>query len=119
MTHESLLNELWQTTVSRLGGGAAIEASAREIRAFVRPRGVKSATDLLRLVPAYCLGGMGLRSTSAWAASAGLADLSNVALLQRLRNSGAWMEHLVGQLLGGGAVPAVDGRRIRLSCPRV
>ncbi len=114
MTHESLLNELWQTTVSRLGGVAAIDASAREMRAFLRPRAVKSATDLLRLVLAYCLGGMGLRSTSAWAASAGLADLSNVALLQRLRNCSAWMEHLVGQLLGGGAVPAAAGRRIRL-----
>lgn len=114
MTHESFLNELWQTTVSQLGGTAAIDASAREKRAFLRPREVKSATDLLRLILAYCLGGMGLRSTSAWAASAGLADLSNVALLQRLRNSSAWMEHLVGQLLGGGAVPAAAGRRIRL-----
>ena len=114
MSHELLLNELWQTTVSRLGGVAAIDASAREKRAFLRPREVKSATDLLRLILAYCLGGMGLRSTSAWAASAGLADLSNVALLQRLRNCGAWMEHLVGLSLGGGAVPAADGRRIRL-----
>jgi hypothetical protein len=114
LTHESLLNELWQTTVSRLGGTAAIDASAREMRAFLRPRAVKSATDLLRLVLAYCLGGMGLRSTSAWAASAGLADLSNVALLQRLRNCSAWMEHLVGQLLGGGAVPVAAGRRVRL-----
>ncbi len=114
MSHELLLNELWQTTVSRLGGVAAIDASAREWRAFLRPREVKSATDLLRLILAYCLGGMGLRSTSAWAASAGLADLSNVALLQRLRNCNAWMEHLVGQLLGGGAVPVAGGRRIRL-----
>ena len=55
-----------------------------------------------RLILAYCLGGMGLRSTSAWAASAGLADLSNVALLQRLRNCGAWMEHLVGLSLEAG-----------------
>ena len=114
MSHELLLNELWQTTLSRLGGAAAIDASAREKRAFLRPREVKSATDLLRLILAYCLGGMGLRSTSAWAASAGLADLSNVALLQRLRNCGAWMEHLVGLSLVGGAVPAADDRRIRL-----
>ena len=114
MTHESLLNELWQATLAQLGGPAAIEASAREARAFLRPRAVKSATDLLRLILAYCLGGMGLRSTSAWAASAGLADLSNVALLQRLRNCGAWMEQLVGTLLGGGSVPAAGGRRIRL-----
>ncbi len=114
MTHETLLNELWQGTLTRLGGAAAIEASARELRAFLRPRAVRSATDLLRLILAYCLGGMGLRSTSAWAASVRLANLSNVALLQRLRNCSAWMEHLVGQLLGGGAVPAAGGRRIRL-----
>src|SRR5271157_3370657 len=82
MTHESLLNELWQTTLTRLGGTAAIEASAREKGAFLRSRAVVCATDLLRLVLAYCLGGMGLRPASAWAASAGLADLSNVALLK-------------------------------------
>jgi hypothetical protein len=114
MSHESLLNELWQTTLTRLGGAAAIEMSAREKRAFLRPRAVKSAVDLLRLIMAYCLGGMGLRSTSAWAASAGLADLSNVALLQRLRNCGMWMEHLVGQLLGPSAAPVASGHRIRL-----
>jgi Transposase DDE domain len=114
MTHESLLNELWQATLTQLGGTAAIEASAREARAFLRPRAVKSATDLLRLILAYCLGGMGLRSTSAWAASAGLADLSNVALLKRLRNCGAWMERLAGKLLEGEAVPSAGGRRIRL-----
>jgi hypothetical protein len=114
MTPYSLLNELWQTSLSRLGGASAIEASARETRAFLRPRAVKSAADLLRLVLAYCLGGLGLRSTSAWAASAGLADLSNVALLQRLRNCGAWMEHLVGKLLIAGIKPTPSGRRIRL-----
>jgi hypothetical protein len=114
MTHESLLNELWQTSLTQLGGAAALEASAREMRAFQWGRMVKSAADLLRLILAYCLCGMGLRATSAWSASAGLADLSNVALLKRLRKCGAWMEHLVGQLLGGGAVLAAAGRRIRL-----
>jgi hypothetical protein len=112
MTHELLLGELWQSTLSRLGGAAALAASARQTGAFLRPRVVKSAADLLRLVLAYCLGGMGLRSTTAWAASVELADFSNVALLQRLRNCDAWLEHLVGQLLGGG--PVAHGRRIRL-----
>ena len=53
MTHESLLNELWQATLKQLGGAAAIEASAHKARAFLRPRAVKSATDLLRLILAY------------------------------------------------------------------
>jgi hypothetical protein len=114
MTHESLLNELWQSTLARLGGTASIEASAREMRAFQRVRAVTCAADLLRLILAYCLGGMGLRSACAWAASTGLADLSNVALLKRLRKCGAWMEHLVGMLLAGGQEPLAAGRRIRL-----
>jgi hypothetical protein len=114
MTHESLLNDLWQSALARLGGDAAVEASAREKGAFARARGVASAADLLRLVLGYCLGGMGLRSTSAWAASVGLADLSNVALLKRLRKCGPWMEDLAGLLLSGGAQPAAQGRRIRL-----
>lgn len=114
MTHESLLNGLWQAALTRLGGPASIAASARELGAFSRARAVTCAPDLLRLILAYCLGGMGLRATSAWAASAGLADLSNVALLKRLRKSGAWMEHLAGTLPVAGAVPAAGGRRIRL-----
>ena len=114
MTHETLLNELWVSTLTRLGGATAITALARETRAFLRPREIKSAVDLLRIILAYCLGGMGLRSTSAWAASVGLADLSNVALLQRLRNSTAWMERLVGVLLAGNATGATHDSRIRL-----
>ena len=114
MIHKSLLNELWQSTLARLGGTASIEASAREMRAFQRVRAVTCAADLLRLILAYCLSGMGLRSACAWAASTGPADLSNVALLKRLRKCGAWMEHLVGMLLAGGQEPLAAGRRIRL-----
>jgi hypothetical protein len=114
MTHESLLNELWTSTLTRLGGAASINAAAFRTRAFLRPREIKSATDLLRIILAYCLGGMGLRSTSAWAASVGLADVSNVALLGRLRKSTQWMEHLVGVLLAQGVSQATHGRRVRL-----
>jgi hypothetical protein len=48
------------------------------------------------------------------AASVGLADLSNVALLKRLRHCRAWMEHLVEQLLRPEMRPEAGGRRIRL-----
>ena len=99
MTHELLLNELWTQTLIRLGGETRIAALARETKAFLRPRGVKSAEDLLRFVLAYACGAMGLRSTCAWGASAGLADISAVALLGRLRNCAPWMEKLVAILL--------------------
>src|ERR1700687_1833990 len=120
MTADILLTSLWATTVARLGGASAIAALALETKAFVRPRGIKSAVDLLRFVLAYSCCAVGLRSTCAWAAAAGLADISNVALLGRLRNCAAWMEGLVGVLLADGAMaPAAHkasagGRCVRL-----
>ena len=80
--------------ISRLGGRAHIEKSARETRAFLRARGIEDALVLLRLILAYCLGGKGLRLTAAWAASLGVADISNVALLYRLRQCGDWLSVL-------------------------
>jgi hypothetical protein len=77
-------------------------------------RGLRDALDLLRLVLAYCLGHRGLRSTAAWAAACGLANLSNLALLGRLRGCGGWLGLLVGQALAAGAPPPCQGRLIRL-----
>src|SRR5712691_5857020 len=97
MTQAPLVSRDWQRIVERLGGAAAIESSAREAKAFVRARVIGSAVDLLRLVLAYSLGRGGLRSTAAWASAVGLADISNVGLLQRLRRCGDWLEVLIGQ----------------------
>jgi Transposase DDE domain len=114
MTHESLANEDWTRVVARLGGAEMLEASAREAKAFVRRREIPNAVALLRLVLAYCLGERGLRSTAAWAASIGLADLSNVALLYRLRRCGDWLTMLVEHLLTAAAPKASRGRLIRI-----
>lgn len=115
MTHESLANPGWVATVERLGGADLLEREAREHKAFARVRAVASAVDLLRLAFAYCLGHVGLRLTAAWAEAMGLASLSNVALLKRLRKMAPWLEHMVGRLLGGGGpVAAAHGRPIRL-----
>jgi hypothetical protein len=114
MTNESLVNEDWGTVVSRLGGTETLNATARETRAFVRPREISNAVDLLRLILAYCLGERGLRLTAAWATSVGLADVSNVALLYRLRQCGDWLALLVGQALAAGAPKASQGRLIRI-----
>lgn len=114
MTHESLLNQDWQDVVRKLGGAEAMEATARETKAFLRARVLKSAVDLLRLVLAYCLGDRGLRATSAWAASTGFVDISDVALLYRLRNCGDWLTKLVGEVLSSYAPAASHGRLIRI-----
>jgi hypothetical protein len=114
MTHESVVERDWQEAVNRLGGAAKLEASARETRAFLRAREITRAVDLLRMVLAYCLGERGLRLTAAWAASIGLADISNVALLGGLRQCGEWLALLVGDLLAEGAPKASQGRLIRI-----
>lgn len=114
MTHESLMNRDWRDIVERLGGAAGLDTSARETKAFVRARMIGSAVDLLRMILAYCLGERGLRSTAAWASAIGLVDISNVALLYRLRQCGDWLAVLVGQALAGAAPAASKGRLIRI-----
>src|SRR6267142_698631 len=114
MRHESLVNEDWTNVVALLGGTERLHVTARETKAFLRPREITNAVDLLRLILAYCLGERGLRLTAAWATSVGLVDISNVALLYRLRQCGDWLAMLVGQVLAAGAPKASHGRLIRI-----
>src|SRR3954447_25454243 len=114
MTNESLVNRDWESVVARLGGAETLGHTARETKAFLRPREIGNAVDLLRLILAYCLGERGLRLTAAWATSVGLVDISNVALLYRLRHCGDWLAKLIGQALISGAPKASHGRLIRI-----
>jgi Transposase DDE domain len=118
MNRESLLNSVWLRTVDRLGGAELLEKEARETGAFERARKVKCAVDQLRLVLAYCWGWRGLRLTAAWAEVIGIASLSNVALLKRLRKSAGWLEQLVCRLIStstrGAGLAAAKGRSVRL-----
>jgi hypothetical protein len=114
MTNESLLNQDWNGVVARLGGAAMLNLTARQTKAFLRPREITNAVDLLRLVLAYCLGERGLRLTAAWATSAGLVDISSVALLYRLRQCGDWLAVLVGRVLAAAGPKASQGRLIRI-----
>jgi hypothetical protein len=118
MTDESISNAEWLRTIDRLGGTDLLEQEAREFGAFKRARKVECAVDQLRLVLSYCWGTRGLRLTAAWAEAMGLASLSNVALLKRLRNSADWLEQLVCRLLVAGAgetnLAVAKGRPVRL-----
>jgi hypothetical protein len=76
-----------------------LEKTARATGALVRRRKVKTASDLLRLVLGYALGDWSLRVTGAWATVTGLCDLSDVAVLKRLRACHEWLSQLVGAWL--------------------
>jgi len=89
----------WPRVVAGLGGEDALRKSALEYGAFVRAREIKSPTDLLRVCLAYGPGGHSLRSSAATAAALGIADVSDVAILGRVRQSAAWLKHLCEERL--------------------
>jgi hypothetical protein len=107
MADGKLTTSDWDDTVGRLGGARVLEREARATGAFRRPREIACGVDLLRLVLTYCLGLIGLRLTAAWAEGIGLASLSNVALLGRLRNAVPWLESIVARLLAAPSADAV------------
>jgi hypothetical protein len=84
-----------------------LAATARASGALVRRRGIRRATDLLRIILAYTVCDWALRLVGAWCVLIGLADVSDVAILNRLRKSGTW--------LGGLIVSLLQRRRLRLS----
>lgn len=107
----------WSRLEDRLGGAAALAASAQAHGALLRRRGVTDASTLLRLALMYGPGGQSLRSLSALAAMEGVAELSDVALLNRLKGAADWLEALCRDYLArvaAGLTPEVTAHPTRL-----
>ena len=106
METPSLLPDDWPVLLTLLP--ADLETTARETGALQRRRGVPSAQALLRLAFAYAVTGRSLRATALWAATAGVAQLSDVALCQRLRRAAPWCGRLLAQQLAKQTVLRKD-----------
>lgn len=91
------LDDEWQQVVSLLP--VNLDTSAFGCGALLRKRAVKSASDLLRLIFAYSWGGFSLRDTAVWAGESNIARISDVALLERFKNSASWMGLLLTRFL--------------------
>jgi hypothetical protein len=104
----------WPYLVALLGGEAKVNELAYQTGAFVRKREVHSPADLLQMLMIWAVAERSLRETVALASEAGLAELSDVALLKRLKRAGPWIGGLLGEMLTQrrGALP--EGSRIRL-----
>jgi len=111
-----LLDPCWSRVEAEIRAVIDVEESAYASGAFRQARGVPSAAVLLRLAMIYGVCGLSLRQTCAWAAMARLAELSNPALLDRLKAAAAWLGQIAGALLAARA--SVDQRwvgwRLRL-----
>jgi len=118
----ALLNEDWSLLLSLFPAGW--EERAVLSGAVERLRGFKSAGDLLRTLLLHVGRGYSLRETAVRARQTGLAHVSDVALLKRLRNAEGWWRELCVSLLResgfhmgcdsrGWNVRAVDGTLIQ------
>jgi hypothetical protein len=117
MQPEPLSDAAWPTLLSRLPVSLDLAVSARECRALLRRRGIADAETLLRLALSYGGCGLSLRGTAAWAETASVASLSDVAVLNRLRGSAPWLATIVGAILSArvrAPVSAGSGHRLRV-----
>ena len=93
MNERALVEDEWRYVVSLLPPD--FEERAFSKFAIQRRRRVTSGEELLRLVLAYSVCDFSLRQLAAWARVTGLAELSDVAALKRLRGASAWLGDLV------------------------
>lgn len=92
---------------------------ARSTGALQRARQVRSADALLRLAFLYAASGLSLQQAAVRATTAGLARISAVGLMKRMRSAGPWLSALAGALFTESArMPSLEGvspeRRLRI-----
>jgi len=96
MADELVVGELasigqdWDVVMQMLP--AQWEVKAIELGAMRRLRGFDSVGTLLRVLLIHLADGCSLRETAVRASAGGLANVSDVALLKRLRGCGAWFQ---------------------------
>ncbi|HEX6040304.1 IS4 family transposase [Longimicrobium sp.] len=92
---------------------------ARSTGALKRARQVRNADVLLRLAFLYAASGLSLQQAAARATNAGLARISSVALMKRMRSAGPWLREIAeGVFTGSARMPSLEavsaGRRLRV-----
>lgn len=113
----------WDVVMAMLP--AQWQAKAVELGAVRRLRGFGSVEALLRVLLIHLADGCSLRETVVRARAGDLADVSDVALLKRLRGCGPWFQWMAQEmaanmslpvasdaLLGGRCVRLVDGSSV-------
>lgn len=87
------------SAIEPLLGGADLDEIARRTKALTRRRGVKDARSLLRLALAHGPGQLSLRQTAAWAHLAGIAELTDPSLNNRLHHSDGFLREVAQTML--------------------
>jgi hypothetical protein len=96
------LDEDWKILLGLLPPGWEIDA--RRSGAVARLRGFDSLNDVLRALLLHVGCGYSLRETAVRVKAAGVAEVSDVTLLNRLRQAESWLQHLCQGLLAESGV---------------
>jgi hypothetical protein len=110
----SIADEDWQLVMQLLP--PEWERQAASCGALSRLRGFHTEEALLRTLLLHVAKGYSLRETVVRAKAAGLAEVSDVALLKRLRNSEQWLREMCQALLqeNGVRLPEDKGMNVRV-----
>ena len=111
----SALREDWQVLLGLFPAGW--EELGRSTGAVARLRGFNSLNDLFRALLLHVGCGWSLRETAVQAKLAGIADVSDVTLLNRLRQAEDWLRQLCRRLWNDNGVnlePVLKGQPVRL-----
>jgi hypothetical protein len=119
---ENAADENWQVLTSLFPAGW--DEKAKGTGAITRQRGITVPDTLLRLFLLHVARGYSLCETSLRARESGLARISNVGLMKRLRRAEEWLRWLCIELVaengvsmpnhkGTGAVRLVDGTIVK------
>ena len=76
-----------------------IDALAVSTGAIQKRREIRTGAQLLRLAFGYAVLNLSLRSTSAWAKNQGLAEMSDVAILNRLTSAVPFLQAVLARVL--------------------
>jgi len=104
----------WPYLLAFLGGEQRVSELAYTTGAFVRRREIESPAEMLQLLLTWAVAERSLRETAALSAEAGMADVSNVALMKRFMRAGDWLGALLAEVLGGEQPTAGTLLRLRL-----
>jgi hypothetical protein len=103
-----ILDEEWGVIAQFLPEGW--QELARSTGALRRARQVSGPDVLLRLAFLYAASGLSLQQAAARATTTGLARISDVGLMKRMRNAEPWLQALVASVLEQSAsMPSLEG----------
>ena len=109
-------NNNWEVLKRFLPNGW--EEQAKTLGALTRQRKASSPEKLLRLLMIHLADGCSLRETAARAKAGDLADISDVALLKRLRSASEWFRWMAQSLLERRGVPTRKPEWLSAYCVR-